>query len=416
MVQALRHTLFAASAIVALPFAPALADDHAEDLTTVESSGGTLQVETLAELEFPWGMDYLPDNRLLITEKPGRLRIYDGQSLSPPIAGVPKVAYRNQGGLLDVAVDPNFAVNRMVYLYYVRADADQPANPTVDADPRLGPYVDEADTTAKRGVVVRARMDGDRLSDVEEIFVQSESVIGLGHFGGRLLFAPDGKLLITSGERQKFSPSQDLTSNLGKLIRINPDGSIPADNPFADHGAPLDAVWSLGHRNPLGIDVDTETGAIWMQEMGPLYGDELNRIERAANYGWPEVSNGEHYNLVEIPHHETATERYARPGFYWRPAISPSGLEIYTGDMFADWRGNLFLGGLSSQALIRVQFDDGVPIGDERIVINRRIRDVQQASDGAILLLTDEEDGALLRLTPVRGASGAKGTENSDEG
>lgn len=415
MVKALRHTLFTASAIVTLPLTPALAHDHIEDVTTIESSAGTLHVETLAELEFPWGMDYLPDNRLLITEKPGRLRIYDGKFLSPPIAGVPKVAYRNQGGLLDVAVDPDFSANRMIYLYYVRADADQPVNATVDADPRLGPYVDKEDTNAKRGVVVRARMDGDRLSDVEEIFVQSEPVIGLGHFGGRLLFAPDGKLLITSGERQKFAPSQDPTSNLGKLIRINPDGSIPADNPFADQGAPLDAVWSLGHRNPLGIDAETETGTVWMQEMGPLYGDELNRIERAANYGWPTVSNGEHYNLVEIPHHETATEQYARPSFYWRPAISPSGLEIYTGEMFADWRGNFFLGGLSSQALIRVQLEDGVPISDERIAINRRIRDVQQASDGAILLLTDEEEGALLRLTPMRDASETDGIQDSEE-
>lgn len=378
-------------------------DEAARDASSAEkvsTSQGDVLVEELASLNFPWGMEYLPDGRLLITEKPGTLRIFEDGTLSEPVEGVPAVAYRNQGGLLDVAVDPDFANNQYIYLYIVRAAEDQPADPVVQADPRLGPYVDEEDTTAKHGAVVRARMTPDGLEDLQTIWSQSEDVVGLGHYGGRMVFASDGTLIITSGERQTFSPAQDLSSNLGAVIRINSDGSIPDDNPHADRPAPQDAIWSYGHRNPLGMAYQPGTDVLWIHEMGPLYGDELNRIEPQTNFGWPTVSNGEHYNRVEIAHHETALMRYERPVFYWRPAISPSGMDFYTGDMFPDWTGDGFIGGLSAETLVRVRLNEtGQVTQEERIAVNKRIRDVMTAEDGSIYLLTDYEDGALLRLT-----------------
>ncbi|MEL6956223.1 MAG: PQQ-dependent sugar dehydrogenase, partial [Pseudomonadota bacterium] len=374
--------------------------ERAPEFETVNSSAGTLRVEELATLEYPWGMEMLPSGAMLITEKPGRLRIFENGILSEPVANLPEIAYKNQGGLLDVAVDPDFANNSTIYLFYVREAEDQPADPVVDADPRLGPYVDETDTVAKHGVVVRAELMNETLLNIEGIWRQSEDVIGLGHFGGRLVFAPDGTLVITSGERQKFSPSQDPNSNLGKIIRINSDGSIPANNPYASVEGPRAAVWSSGHRNPLGVAYRPGTGELWINEMGPLYGDELNKPVPGGNFGWPTVSNGEHYNRVQIPHHETQPDRFNTPDFYWRPAISPASLMFYTGDTFADWQGDAFIGGLSSQAIIRVDFDGDMIAGDERIALNKRVRDVMQAPNGGLYVLTDYEDGKLLLITP----------------
>ena len=403
-------TLFArlAAAILATTCVFAEAEHHesidGEYVKTVMSQTGPIRVEKLASLRFPWGMDYLPDGDILITEKPGTLRRYaaDG-TLSYPIGGVPEVAYRNQGGLLDVAVDPNYATNGMIYLYFVEAAGRQPADPVLDADPRLGPYIDEQDKVLKGGAVARAVLDGDQLEQVTVIWRQTPKTIGLGHFGGRLVFDPDGRLIVTSGERQKFSPAQDPDTNLGKIVRINTDGTIPEDNPYADAVSPRNTVWSSGHRNPLGAAIRPSTDKLYIHEMGPLYGDELNVPEPGRDYGWPTVSNGEHYNRVQIPHHETALEDFARPLFYWRPAISPSGLDFYTGERFAEWSGNALIGGLSSKALIRVVFDGNQVVGDERINLLLRIRDVMTARDGSVLLLTDYEDGALLRLTPGTG-------------
>ena len=384
--------------------APAVAqDDGSEEMVSwqVETTSGTIQVEKLASLEFPWGMEYLPSGAMLITEKPDALYTFMDGELSEPIAGVPEVAYKNQGGLLDVAVDPDFTDNQYIYLYHVVAADVQPEGLEVDADPRLGPYVDESDTVLKRGQVARARLVDGALEDVEIIWSQSQNVVGLGHFGGRLTFAPDGKLLITSGERQSFTPAQDRESNLGKIIRINSDGTIPEDNPFAGEDAPLNAVWSMGHRNPLGADIHPETEEYWIHEMGALHGDELNKPQAEANYGWPEVSNGEHYNRVEIPHHETALDEYERPAYYWRPAISPSGLEFYDGKMFADWSGNALVGSLSAQTLVRLELDGDNVAREHRIPLNLRVRDVTTALDGSVYVLTDYQDGALLRLTPA---------------
>jgi glucose/arabinose dehydrogenase len=381
----------------------ATAQQHTgRDENRVMSSAGPIQIEELATLEFPWGMEALPEGGLLITEKVGALRRWsEADGLSDPISGLPEIEYQGQGGLLDVALHPDFAENGLVYLYYVMAAEDQPEEPALDNDPRLGPFVNTEDRVLKGGVVWRARLDGDTLVEGKELWRQEPFSVGLGQFGGRLVFRDDGTLIITSGDRQRFEPAQSYETNLGKILRINDDGSIPEDNPYWTAGSPLDAVWSLGHRNPLGAAIRPETGELYTHEMGPLYGDELNVPVPSGNYGWPEVSNGENYNRQPIAHHETALERFERPLFYWRPAVSPSGLMFYNGDMFADWKGNAFLGGLSVQALVRVSFDGENVSGSEQINLYRRVRDVMQADDGAILILTDYEDGKLLRLTPA---------------
>lgn len=388
------------SSAIAMTFSTANGDDHGPEKTIISTASTPIEMEKRATLSYPWGMAFLPDGDLLITEKPGALYIYNGQTLSDPIKGLPKVAYKNQGGLLDIAVDPDFENNNLVYLFYVERSPEQPENPQVKADPRLGPYVDESDTVAKRGVVQKATLRDGILYNSEIIWRQNEDVVGLGHFGGRLLFADDGTLLITSGERQRFSPSQDMQSNLGKVIRITTSGIAPDDNPYVDDEGVSSDIWSSGHRNPLGIAIRPQSGEVYVSEMGPLYGDELNKIEVTNNYGWPIVSNGENYDLQPIDHHETAPEEFTSPEFYWRPAISPSGLMFYDGDLFADWKGNAFIGGLSSEALIRVTFDGDVAMGDERINVDMRVRDVEQAPDGSIYILTDYEDGGLYRLVP----------------
>lgn len=393
----LRRAIILLTGVGLLWSSPSFAKDH----QSVSSSAGELHVEELAKLNLPWGMDYLPNGQLLITEKPGALKLYTGSANLKTVSGLPNIEYKGQGGLLDVAVHPKFTANQLIYFFYVKAAKNQPPNLEVKGDPRLGPYVDKTDTVLKAGVVARAKLVGATLQNVEILWEQDPYIVGLGHYGGRLLFAPDGKLIIASGERQRFSPAQNKKSNLGKIVRLNDDGSIPADNPFAKKAAPLNAVWSMGHRNPLGIAIQPGTNDLWAQEMGPLYGDELNKIKKGANYGWPEVSNGEHYDRQEIPHHETS-KKFERPDFYWRPAISPSGLAFYQGDMFADWRGDAFLGGLSSKALIRVDFKDGQIQGDERIALNKRIRDVMPARDGSLYVLIDDKEGALLRLSLAR--------------
>lgn len=384
--------------------AKAASQHQGEKIDQVMTLTGPLGVYKLASLKFPWGMEPLGNGDLLITEKPGMLRIYSAQGkLSDPIEGVPEVAYRNQGGLLDVAVDPNFDRNGMIYLYTVQAADEQPKNPMIPGDPRLGPYIDQEDTTKKGGVVYRARLRDGKLSKVEEIWRQTPFTIGLGHFGGRLQFLPDGALAITSGERQRFNVAQSKDTNLGKIVRIKPDGSIPKDNPYSSEKGPMAAVWSMGHRNPLGAAINPESGELWMHEMGPLHGDEINIPKAGKNYGWPDVSNGENYDRSNIDHHEIAKFRYAQPAYYWRPAISPSGMSFYSGEMFSDWQGDLLIGGLSSQALIRLELDGDKVSKEERINFHRRIRDVMSGSDGAIYLLTDYEDGALLRVVPGEG-------------
>lgn len=329
-------------------------------------------------------MTFLPDGRILITEKKGRLFVLtqEGEK-SEPIAGVPKVAYGGQGGLGDVVLHPEYADNNTIYLSYAEAG---------EGDVR-GAAVMRA-TLALNG-------EGGELRGQEVIWRQEPKVTGSGHYAHRIAFADDGYMFVTSGDRQKFTPAQDMQQNLGKVVRLNDDGSLPPDNPFADRGGVAAQIWSLGHRNPLGISFDAD-GRLWAHEMGPRHGDELNLIIRGENYGYPVVSNGNHYDGRDIPDHDTRPE-FEAPKEFWVPAISPAGLMIYSGDLFPDWQGNLFLGGLSSAALIRVEIDGESAAEAERFDMGQRIREVEQGPDGAIWLLEDERDGEggrLLKLTP----------------
>lgn len=394
--------LFCLAAIAALgvPASGSAQQSAGGSREVVQTKSGPVNIERLVALEEPWGMTFLPDGRLLVTEKPGRLRIYADGKLSEPVAGVPKVAYREQGGLLDVEVDPDFARNGLVYLSYAEAADQQPANARDVEDPRFGGYFDKEDNLLKGGAVARGRLEGNELNDVKVIWRQVPKTIGRGHFGGRLAFTPDGKLFVLSGERMRFDPAQDPASNLGKVVRINPDGSIPTDNPFADKPGARPDVWSLGHRNPLGAAINPASKQLWIHEMGPKNGDEINIPEPGKNYGWPVVSNGDNYDASPIPDHPTRPD-LAAPAFYWHPAISPSGLIFYTGTRFADWQGNALLGGLSSETLLRLTLKGNRVDAEERIGVQRRIRDVIQAPDGSVWLLSDGKDGELLRLTPA---------------
>jgi glucose/arabinose dehydrogenase len=336
----------------------------------------------IADFEEPWALAFLPDGRMLVTEKAGRLFIVRQSGDKTEIKDVPAVDYGGQGGLGDIILHPAFSENHTVYLSYAEAG--------------------EGD---KRGAAVaraRLELDAHKLRDVEVIWRQVPKVSGRGHYGHRLLFGEDGNLFITSGERQKFDPAQDRSSNLGKIVRLHDDGSVPDDNPFADDGGVTAQIWSLGQRNPLGIVQDAQ-GRLWSHEMGPEGGDELNLIKPGNNYGYPIVSNGDHYNGDKIPDHDTRPE-FAEPAITWTPVISPAGFIIYDGDMFADWRGNGLIGGLSSKALVRIEFDGDMAQEAERYDMGQRIREVAQGPDGAIWLLEDERDGSggrLLKLTPA---------------
>lgn len=354
---------------------------------TLKTSAATVRVESLAKLDNPWGMTFLPDGRLLITEKPGRLRIYVDAKLSDPIAGVPQVVFGGQGGLLDVEIHPEFASNQLVYLSYA-----EPESPLAGGE--------DAKTVVCGTAVGRGRLVGSELRDFTVIWRQRPKVTGLGHFGGRLVFAPDGKLFVTSGERVRGNPAQMLDTTQGKIVRLNADGSTPSDNQSTTKLGGLPEIWTSGHRNPLGAAINPWSHELWIHEMGPKGGDELNVIDAGRNYGWPLVSDGNHYNDSPIPDHRTQPG-LAAPLRSWNPSISPSGLAFYTGDLFPTWRGDVLIGGLSSNALIRLRIKDRNVTGEERIDMGRRIRDVIQAPDGAVLLLSDGSEGALLRLTPT---------------
>jgi glucose/arabinose dehydrogenase len=350
----------------------------------LESEKGDILVETVARgLSHPWGAAFLPDGRMLVTERLGRLRILprDGQ-LSPPLGGVPRVATQGQGGLLDVALDPGFAQNRLVYLTY--------------AEPREG----GAATAAGRG---RLNDAGTALETFSVIFRQQPAVSGGNHFGSRLAFTRDGKLFISTGDRFKFDPAQDLSSHIGKLIRVNPDGSVPPDNPFVNRRDAKPEIWSYGHRNTQGLAIQPETGVLWEGEFGPQGGDEINVPEPGKNYGWPLVSWGRHYDGREIPKPPTRPD-LADAVRHWTPAISFSGIAFYTGEAFAGWRGNLLLAGLASQALARLTIEGQRVSAEERIRIGTRIRHVIPGPDGFVYLLTDEDDGRVLRLSPAAAA------------
>jgi glucose/arabinose dehydrogenase len=346
-----------------------------------QTSGPPFGASVIATLDNPWAMTFLPDGRMLVTEKSGRLRIVtqDGK-VSEPLQGVPAVVSAGQGGLADVVLHPDFESNQLVYLSY--------AEPAKDG---------------KSGLAVgRGKLTEIGLEGFQVIWRQEPKVDGNGHFSGRLAFSPDGFLYISSGERQKFTPAQDMTQNLGKVIRLTDTGGIPSDNPYYDQGRIKAQVWSSGHRNVLGLAFDGE-GSLWGVEMGPRGGDELNLIKQGRDYGWPTVSNGNHYDGRRIPQHSSRPE-FESPRLSWTPVISPSSLMFYSGSMFPDWKGSAFIGGLSSQSLIRVSFDDTKPREVDRFPMNARIREVEQGPDGAIWVLEEGNGGGrLLKLIPPAG-------------
>ncbi|MFG3453502.1 PQQ-dependent sugar dehydrogenase [Stutzerimonas stutzeri] len=329
----------------------------------------------------PWAMTFLPDGTALVTEKRGALKHVDVKTgETHVIKGVPDIAYGGQGGFGDVIIHPDFAQNKRIYLSYAeKGDGGDRGAAVARATLALGP-------------------DGGSLSDVQVIWRQTPKVSGGGHYGHRLAFGPDGKLWISSGDRQKFAPAQDMKSTMGKILRLNDDGSVPDDNPFADKGGVTAQIWSLGHRNPLGIAFDAQ-GRLWEQEMGPEGGDELNLIQKGGNYGYPEVSNGDHYGGRPIPDHDTRPE-FIAPKITWTPVISPAGLMIYSGDQFADWKGNAFVGGLSARGLVRITLNGEEASEAARYDMGARIREVEQGPDGSIWVLEDGDDGRLLQLQP----------------
>jgi aldose sugar dehydrogenase len=331
----------------------------------------------------PWAMAFLPDGQLLVTEKAGALKLYNpATNAVGTITGVPAVQYGGQGGFGDIALHPQFASNRYIYYSYIEAGANSTRGAVVS-----------------RATLTLNSSGGGSLGTPQVIWRQSPKVTGEGHYSHRMLFGSDGKLWITSGDRQKFDPAQDMTGNLGKLLRLNDDGSTPGDNPFTNQGGIAAQVWSLGHRNPLGIARDVG-GRIWTNEMGPLNGDELNLIERGSNYGWPRVSNGDNYDNTPIPDHAPG-DGYNPPEAWWSRSICPSSLMIYSGNMFPYFHGHAFIGGLCSQALIRIQIDGVTAREAERYPMGQRIREVEQGPDGAIWLLEDGGSGRLLKLTPI---------------
>ena len=367
----------------------------------VASSAGTVRIERLATLESPWGIALLPDGRVLVTEKPGRLRIFANGALSDPVQGVPSVVFRatqgEQGGLLDVAVDPDYARNGYIYLSFSEAAEQQSPDLAETPEIRFGQFLDLTDNILRGGAVARGKLSGNRLTDVQVIWRQVPKTVGRGHFGNRIMFGPDGKLYITSGDRMRFDPAQSALSNLGKVVRINSDGSIPVDNPLNARPNSRGDIYSLGHRNMLASTFDG-AGRLWVFEMGPQGGDEMNLVQAGKNYGWPYVSNGDNYDGSTIADHPARAE-FQAPVRSWTPVISPSGALHYTGAMFPAWRGSILVGGLSSMSLIRLAMD-GERVGtEERLFLQRRVRDVIQMPDGSLLAIVDDKRGDLLRLS-----------------
>ncbi|HLL55698.1 MAG TPA: PQQ-dependent sugar dehydrogenase [Myxococcaceae bacterium] len=341
--------------------------------------------EIASGFDKPWAIAFLPDGRFLVTEKPtGKLYIVTAQGKkSAAVAGLPKVDGRGQGGLLDVEVAPDYARSRLIYWTYY--------------EPREG---------GNGLAVARAKLAegaAPKIEGLQVIFRMQPTLESTLHAGGRLVFTPDGTLYVTLGERS-IRPgrvqAQDLGSHFGKVVRINPDGSVPKDNPFVDRKGARPEIWSSGHRNILSAVLD-DRNRLWVTEMGPRGGDELNLVERAKDYGWPTIGYGEEYSGAPI-HEKTQAPGMEQPVYYWDPVISPSGMTFYTGPLFPEWRGNFFIGGLSSQALVRLVLRDDRVIGEERLLLdlNARIREVVQGPDGALYLLTDASNGRLLKVTP----------------
>lgn len=346
-----------------------------------------VKVETIAQgLVHPWGLQFLPDGRALVTEKPGTLRIVgkDGK-LSEPIQGPDKVANDNQGGLLDVQLAPDFATSGMIYLSFAEERDASGANGTSLAKAKL--------TLDDKG--------GGKLDDINVIFRQQPAAQGGHHFGSRIVISKDGTLFLTLGERNTLrKESQNPANHLGKIVHLNADGTPAANNPKLDGWA--NENWSIGHRNLQGATLDPSTGELWTVEHGPRGGDELNKPAAGKNYGWPLITYGAEYSGAQINNGKTAQEGLEQPVYYWAPSIATSGLTFYSGDLFPEWKGNLFVGGLAGLQLQRLVMKDGEVVQHEKLLEEDgdRIRDVRQGPDGALWLLTDSDEGKLLRLSP----------------
>lgn len=341
------------------------------------------KIDQVADFDSPWAMTFLPDGRMLVTEKAGTLFLVaaDGKTRSA-VAGIPAVSSAGQGGLMDVVLHPKFAANHLVYFSYSEAKSD-----------------------GTKGVVLArgtlSEGTAPSLANVQTLFRASSYVEGNGHFSGRIAFAPDGHLFFTNGDRQKFTPAQDPKSTLGKVLRLNDDGTPARGNPLAAKGF-HPAVWSYGHRNLLGIAFDG-AGNLWELEMGPKGGDEINLVAPGANYGWPNASNGSHYDGRDIPDHKPG-DGYEPPKIFWNPVISPGDMIVYSGSLFPAWKGDIFVAGLSGQALARIDLDGTTAKKAEHWSMGARIREVEQGPDGAIWLLEDGDSGSqgrLLKLTPA---------------
>jgi aldose sugar dehydrogenase len=369
--------------LIALAVACSVAPAAAQ---TYPSSAGNLKVEAVARgLERPWGLAFLPDGKMLVTERAGRLRVAtrDG-SLSPPVAGVPAVRANGQGGLHDVVLDRDFASNRTIYLCY--------------AEPASG---------GGRTAMARARFtDGEapKLDDVKVIFRQEGPLSSGNHYGCRIVQGRDGNLWLTMGDHFTYrDDAQNLANHIGKIVRVTPDGAVPPDNPFVGRSGAKPEIWSYGHRNSQGAALHPESGKLWEHEHGPRGGDEVNIPLAGKNYGWPVIGYGIDYSGAKI-HEATAKAGMEQPVKYWVPSIAPSGMAFYSGNLFPAWKGSLLVGALAGQMLVRLELD-GEKVGkEERLLTNlgARIRDVRQGPDGAIFLLTDGSDGRILRVTPEK--------------
>jgi len=379
-----RRILFSLFALATLACRDAPAQGPAQRSPRPSATEGVIRVETVATgLVHPWGLALLPDGRMIVTERPGRVRVVerDGR-LGAPLTGVPAVAARGQGGMLDVTLDPQFASNRVIYLSF--------------SEPGEG---GTAGTS-----VARARLGDGRLEDVRVIYRQEPKVNSSAHFGSRIVFRTDGTMFVTQGDRADFKQeAQNLSSGIGKIVRINSDGTIPRDNPFVSRSGARPEIWSYGHRNVQAAALHPETGQLWTVEHGARGGDELNHPEAGKNYGWPVITYGRDYSGRSIGE-GTAKEGMEQPVYYWDPVIAPSGMTFYTGDAFRGWKGSILIGGMTPGRLVRLTLANGKVAREEQYLgdLSERIRDVQQAPDGLLYVITDASAGRILRLSPVQ--------------